>query len=177
MPDAIDVLVNDHRTVDQLFEQVQGTDQPDQDAVHRIVRELSVHDAIERAHVYPRLRHNVDDGDSLAERSEQEHTEVATTLVAIDDAQAGSAEQRKQLQKLIELVRHHVQEEEKELFPALRQRLGGDELDKLGEILESAKKTAPTRPHPGAPDEGMAHKVAGAMTAPLDKVRDAAEGR
>jgi hemerythrin superfamily protein len=177
MPNAIDLLIADHRTVDALFEKVAGTTSPDKDTVDQIVKELSIHDAIERSHLYPRVRHNLDKGATLADHSEHEHDEVAQTLVAIDHADAGSAEQAAHLKTLIEAVRRHVNEEETQIFPALRKDASADDLDKLGEILASAKKTAPTRPHPHAPSEGVGTKVAGAMSAPLDKIRDAVEGR
>ncbi len=49
---------------------------------------------------------------------------------------------------MAESVRHHVKEEEGELFPKLRKGFTKRELDELGERLAAAKKTAPTRPHP-----------------------------
>lgn len=178
MPDAIDVLVTDHRTVDRLFEQVEdGGEQPDQDVVHQLVRELAVHDAIERAHLYPRLRHEIEGGGHLADRSEYEHTGVANELLAVDRAHPGSAEQRRHLVALMELVRAHILEEETEIFPALRREVDSGERAKLGDMLEVAKRTAPSRPHPGAPAEGMGTKLAGVFTAPFDRARDAAEGR
>ena len=54
---------------------------------------------------------------------------------------------------LIESVRHHVEEEENELFDLLREHFKGTELDDLGEAMEKAKATAPTRPHPFTPDQ------------------------
>jgi len=54
------------------------------------------------------------------------------------------------VQVLMESVRHHVEEEEEDLFPKAKRLLGDDLLFELGDRIEKAKKIAPTRPHPRA---------------------------
>ena len=49
---------------------------------------------------------------------------------------------------LIENVRHHVEEEEEEYFPKVRDELGRNALGDLGDAMAAAKKVAPTHPHP-----------------------------
>jgi hypothetical protein len=73
---------------------------------------------------------------------------------------------------LIENVRHHVVEEEKELFPKLRSELSRMALADLGDALAEAKKSAPTDPHPRLPDAPPANAVAGAVAAWMDYVGD-----
>jgi hypothetical protein len=73
---------------------------------------------------------------------------------------------------LMENVRHHVEEEEKDLFPQVNKLLGKARLDDLGDAMNKAKKTVPTRPHPRSPDEPPGNLVAGAGAALLDKARD-----
>jgi organic hydroperoxide reductase OsmC/OhrA len=73
---------------------------------------------------------------------------------------------------LIESVRHHVKEEEQELFPEVRKAIGRKEMAELGDALEQAKKTAPTRPHPKAPDTPPGNLVAGPAAGALDKAKD-----
>ena len=75
---------------------------------------------------------------------------------------------------LMENVRHHVEEEEKDLFPQLTKLLGKARLDEIGEAMNKAKKTVPTRPHPRSPDEPPGNLVAGAGAALLDKAVDKA---
>ena len=177
MTDAITLLTTDHRSVDGLFGQVEGQDAPDQDIVDRIVKELSIHDVIEREHLYPALRQRLGDGGRWADRSVEEHDEIAQTLLKVDKTPSGTEGLAALLGSLITEVRAHVQEEEGEIFPQLRQALSQAELDDLGATLEKAKASAPTRPHPHAPGEGTATKLAGALSAPLDKARDAVQGR
>jgi hypothetical protein len=73
---------------------------------------------------------------------------------------------------LIESVRHHVKEEETELFPAVRAALGRKRLGEIGDLLEAAKKVAPAHPHPRSPDTPPGNVIAGAAAAVIDKARD-----
>jgi hypothetical protein len=73
---------------------------------------------------------------------------------------------------LIENVRHHVEEEEQELFPQVKELFDRRRLDELGEAMAKAKKTVPTHPHPRSPDEPPGNLVAGAGAALLDKALD-----
>jgi hypothetical protein len=54
---------------------------------------------------------------------------------------------------LMEGIRLHVREEERDLFPKVRKALNKAELAHLGKILAGLKKASPTHPHPRAPDE------------------------
>lgn len=76
-------------------------------------------------------------------------------------------------EKLKGEVRHHVEEEENELFPQLRSTLGEHRLMEVGQQLAEAKRRAPTRPHPHAPDTPPASVAAGPVAAVVDKARDA----
>jgi hypothetical protein len=72
---------------------------------------------------------------------------------------------------LIESVRHHVEEEEQEFFPQVREALGRKTLAELGDLLAQAKKTAPTRPHPKAPDEPPGNAITGLVAGLIDRAR------
>ncbi|TMK86314.1 MAG: hypothetical protein E6G57_12495 [Actinobacteria bacterium] len=73
---------------------------------------------------------------------------------------------------LIENVRHHVKEEEGELFPELRRAMKRKELEELAQALEQAKKMAPTHPHPRAPDTPPGNVIAGVASAAVDRAED-----
>jgi hemerythrin-like domain-containing protein len=62
---------------------------------------------------------------------------------------------------LMESVRHHVEEEESELFPEVRKALGRKRLGQIGDALELAKKRAPTEADPRAPDTPPGNVPAG----------------
>ncbi|HEX3622604.1 MAG TPA: hemerythrin domain-containing protein [Acidimicrobiales bacterium] len=173
-PDAIEVLTADHSEVEVMFGQLEtlpeGTAKDE--VVDGVVRELSVHAAIEEQILYPVMRKALPDGETLVQEAIDEHQEVKETLAAIEKA-GSPAERAPLLQRLIADVRHHVDEEEVELFPKLAASIGKTELREMGGKLQSAKKAAPTHPHPHAPNTPPGNVVAGAAAAVIDKARDA----
>jgi hypothetical protein len=70
-----------------------------------------------------------------------------------------------------------VQDEETEQFPELRNRIPQQELIELAGKVETAKKLAPTRPHPGAPNNELFHKLVGPGVGLVDRLRDKLTGR
>ncbi len=170
--DAIDVLIADHREVEQLFTQIESGAAGKDEAVRKVIRELSIHAAIEEQVLYPVMRRALADGDAKVEEAIKEHQEAKEALADIE--QLGDSPPREQkLQQLMEGVRHHVEEEEHELFPEMRSAVSEDELRKLGAALVAAKKMAPTHPHPNAPATPPGNIVAGAAAAVVDRARDA----
>jgi hypothetical protein len=81
------------------------------------------------------------------------------------------------LGKLIEDVRHHIEDEETDLLPKLQAACSSEDLQDLGEKVLRAKALAPTRPHPAAPDKPPANKLLGPGAALVDRMRDALSDR
>jgi len=173
--DGIDLLISDHRRMETLFSEVgtRSTESGREEIVRRIIEELSVHAAVEEQVLYPTVRQEVEGGEGLAEHSIDEHQEVKETLAQIEDVGPGSAEARPLLDSLISSVRQHVQEEESQVFPRLRQTVRPETLQAMGEAMAKAKKMAPTHPHPKAPSKGPGAVIGGAAAGVADKVRDA----
>ena len=73
---------------------------------------------------------------------------------------------------LIENVRHHVNEEETEYFPKVRDELGRTALGDLGEAMVAAKAIAPTHAHPRSADTPPGNLVMGAAAGVVDRVGD-----
>jgi hemerythrin superfamily protein len=173
--DAITLLKQDHKTVEGLFKKFEKTGpnahKTQRDLADRIIKELSVHAAIEEQVFYPAIREAVPDTEDHVLESLEEHHIVKWVASELDSMNPDHERFRAKMTVLIENVRHHVEEEEGELFPEVRQAMGRKALGQIGEQLEEAKKTAPTRPHPKAPDTPPGNLVAGAA-AVVDKVRD-----
>ncbi len=178
--DAITILKDDHRTVEQLFKRFeQAGDRAfvqKRQIVDRIIEELSVHAAIEEQVFYPVARAAVPETEDMALESLEEHHVVKWLLSELTDMDPEHERFDAKVTVLIENVRHHVEEEENDLFPKVREQLGRNELTELGETLADAKKTAPTKPHPRMPDSGPANAVAGAITGVVDRVGDNISG-
>jgi len=71
----------------------------------------------------------------------------------------------------------HVRDEETEQFPLLRAHVPSGELIDLAVKVEAAKKLAPTRPHPAAPNSPLFHKLAGPGVGLVDRLRDRLSSR
>ena len=177
---AITMLKNDHKTVEGLFSRFEKLGpravKSKQDVVERIIRELSIHAAIEEMLFYPAVRDVAEEGGKAADmvlESLEEHHIVKWVLSELEGMSAEHDRYDAKVTVLMENVRHHVGEEEKDLFPQVSKLLGRDRLEELGEAMAKAKKTVPTRPHPRSPDEPPGNLVAGAGAALIDKAVDA----
>jgi hemerythrin superfamily protein len=176
--DIIELLEQDHRTVDELFRRFNLSDQAEsqKDLGKKIVHELSVHAAVEEQFVYPLIRTSVDGGGELANHSIEEHSEVKRLLSDIEKQEAGSSEYTTTMNQVIESVRHHVEEEQNEIFPKLREATDAEKRAKVGELVDKAKGLVPTHPHPLVPGTATAQLVAGPWATVVDKIRDLVEG-
>ncbi len=179
MAGAIQLLKDDHKTVEDLFKRFEKLGpravKSKQDVVERIIRELSIHAAIEEMLFYPAVREAAAGGklDETTLEALEEHHIAKWVLSELEKMPAGHERFDAKVTVLMENVRHHVAEEEKDLFPKVNKALGRAQLDDLGEAMESLKKTAPTRPHPRSPDEPPGNIIAGAGAALVDRALDA----
>ena len=173
--DAVAVLTRDHREVESLFQRFEKTTDPDEkiQIAHEVVHELAVHGEIEELLFYPRVRSKLADGDSLADEAIHEHVEIKQTLNDIDKTSVADEVLDDRMARLMAEVRHHVEEEEKDIFPKIREAIGTDELDSLGRSLDAARTIVPTRPHPSAPTGPIGKLAASPPVALIDRVRDA----
>jgi len=171
--DAITLLKQDHKTVDKLFKEFEKAKRPAQQRAlaRKVIQELSVHAAIEEMVFYPAARDRVPTAEDTVLESLEEHHIVKWVLSELEDMKPDHERFKAKMTVLIESVRHHVEEEEQELFPAVRKALGRKALAELGDALEQAKKVAPTRPHPRAPDTPPGNLVAGPTAAIVDKAK------
>src|SRR5438874_12711996 len=154
--DALALLKKDHDAVKKLFERFERS--PSKAVAEKIVRELSVHAAIEEQLFYPAVRQAAEQ-EQLEEADEQvlealeEHHVAKWLLAEIDKLDEDDERFEAKCSVLIESVRHHVKEEEGPLFRFVRRLMPRPELDALGKAIRSAKKAAPSRPHPRPPDQ------------------------
>jgi len=175
--DAITLLKQDHKAVEKLFKQFEKAGsrahKTRRDLVDKMVHELSVHAAIEEQAFYPAIREAVPPVEDDVLESLEEHHIVKWTLSELDGMDPEHERFVAKTTVLMESVRHHVEEEETELFPKVRQALGRKQLSELGQVMADLKAAAPTHPHPKAPDTPPGNLVAGAGAGLVDAARDA----
>jgi len=172
--DAISLLKQDHRTVEELFDKILKTGdkalKQKQPLVDKLETELSKHMAIEEQLFYP-LAHDRGDEEAKEDVLEaiEEHHMVKLGLKELDKLAPDAERFKAKVTVLLELVKHHVDEEEKHIFPTFKNEVSGDELNELGDELDKRKKAVPSRIDPYAPDmltprERMALKEKGRIT-------------
>jgi len=178
--DAITLLKDDHKSVEKLFRRFEKAGDrayvEKREVVDRIIEELSIHAAIEEQIFYPVTRETVEGLEDQVLESLEEHHIVKWVLSELEDLSAEDERFTAKVTVLIENVRHHVEEEESEYFPTVRDQLGRNALNELGDAMVEAKDAAPTHPHPKAPDTPPGNVVAGAAAAVTDKVGDTVSG-
>jgi hemerythrin superfamily protein len=178
--DAITLLKNDHKRVEQLFKRFEKAGDrafvEKRKTVDQIIEELSVHAAIEEQLFYPVVRATVPGTEDIALESHEEHHVAKWLLSELEDLDPEHERFDAKVTVLIETVRHHVEGEEQELFPMVRKELGRSALADLGEAMAEAKKSAPTHPHPRLPDSGPAVAMVGTVAGVVDRVTDNISG-
>jgi hemerythrin superfamily protein len=148
--DAIVLLKADHKEIRKLFADFEkagdNAHATKKRLVGKIIELLTVHTYIENEVMYPRVRALLPDlEDDILESYEEHH--VADVLVMELSAMSASDERfTAKTTVLIENVTHHMQEEEDDWFPKVRDGLGRKALQEIGAEMAAAKKKAPRKP-------------------------------
>jgi hemerythrin superfamily protein len=175
--DAIALLKADHKTVETLFRRFEqagrNAKKLKRKLVDQIVRELAIHAVIEEQVLYPAVRRKAEDLEDTVLEALEEHHVVKWLLKELEDLPPEAERFDAKVTVLMENVRTHVSVEEQVLFPELRKAFEPSELRELAQMLVMAKKAAPTRPHPRAPDTPPGNLAAGAVSSMLDLGKDA----
>ena len=154
--DAIAYLKADHRVVEDLFKRFEKTGEralkTRQSLVEKMLRELVTHAYIEEQVFYPFVRSLSKKLNDEALEALEEHHAAKATLAELQVMNASEERFTPKVTVLIESVRHHVKEEERELFPEVRSASNRRDLVELVPGLEAAKAKAPSRALPTAPD-------------------------
>jgi hemerythrin superfamily protein len=172
--DVIDALISDHRDVEALIGEIKTITDPmmRRDLTDTAISELVRHAVAEEMYVYPAMRKHLPNGDRAVEHDIEEHKELERTMKHLESLDVSTSEFDAAIAKLEILLADHVRDEEGEQFPELRRLVPGDELVALAGKVETAKKLAPTRPHPGAPNSELFHKLVGPGVGMVDRLRD-----
>ena len=138
--DAFNLLKADHRKVEELFSQLESASgQAKMRVFEQIKTELELHTHIEETIFYPALEEPKQTHELTLEAYE-EHAVVKNLLKQLSRAKRANEEWEAQAKVLQENVEHHVEEEENELFPKASSALSREEIETLGEQMESEKQ-------------------------------------
>lgn len=136
---GIDLLRQQHRELEELFEQYEGLDDEDTENRRELVREIAdafaIHATIEERHFYPATKSARTE--DLLNEAIAEHTSVKRILTDLLSLDADDPRFSAQVKVAKEQIEHHVEEEEEDLFEKAEQMLDEDELDELGAEMQS----------------------------------------
>jgi hemerythrin superfamily protein len=181
--DVIEVLEHDHREVEEMFKELESLRGASSDAdkerrkelTDQVTIELVRHSVAEEVLVYPKVERQVSEEE--VEHAREEHAEAEETLKRLERLDCDDPNFDDELATLMKEIRHHIDDEEGEMFVHMREKIDSQELLKLGERVEAFKKVAPTRPHPNVPNEALPRAAAGPAASLFDRMRDLASGR
>lgn len=139
---AIELLKRDHDEVDKLIEQFKADEEGEHtELAEQISALLAAHTHIEETIFYPRM---LDEGDeelkNMVEEGLEEHRQVKMFMTEIRNLADQSEKLNPKLKVMIEDVEHHVQEEEGEMFPMVKEQFDEDTLNALGTEMEAGKQ-------------------------------------
>jgi hemerythrin-like domain-containing protein len=182
--DALTFLRQDHKSVLGMLEVLEDAPSGSganlsglETMVTNLVIAESQHEAIEEQYFWPAVRASLEEGDALADEAIAQEQDGKQLLQLLHNGQPGEPEFHQALKDFVKLGREHIAYEQDVVFPRFEAATSREELVKLGEKLERAKKIAPTRPHPETPPNPTVLKTVGMVTATIDHVRDAFTGR
>jgi hemerythrin superfamily protein len=173
---TLSVLVrqkNDHVTLNALLEELGATTGVAQDEVLlRIYRLVFPHAFAEEAVLWPVMRRVLADGEELTLEVEREHQEVNELVERLDGMGHADPAREAVLDRLVEVLREDVRDEEDELFPRLQERVSTTQLRALGVAWEVLRRTAPTRAHPIVARRPPGNALAAVPLSAIDRLRD-----
>jgi hemerythrin-like domain-containing protein len=142
MTDPLEMLTNEHRQVEELMGRLDDADGDEQRGLcDQLEQMLTLHMDLEEEHLYPMVQRVV--GDEEATEANTEHQLARDGLAKVIEL-LGAPGFGDALDMLRAGIKHHVEEEENEVFPQLREQVDQRELDELGVTLEQAHGETPT---------------------------------
>jgi hemerythrin superfamily protein len=171
----------DHVELDRLLDDLAVTSGRDQDVVlRRLARLVFPHAFAEEAVLWPAVRRSLPEGRDLTLRVEQEHQEINELWLRLEAEQLPVADRQQVVDRIIEVLREDVRDEEDVLLPRLQESVDEARLRRLGVAWEVVRRAAPTRPHPVVSRRPVGNVLAALPLTVLDRSRDrldAAVGR
>jgi hemerythrin-like domain-containing protein len=175
--DAIGLLKADHRSIESLFKRFESSGErafkTKQKLIDRVISELSVHAFIEEEVLYPTAKKEIAAAKGDVLEAIEEHHVVKWQLQELTDLDPADERFTPKVTVLAENVRHHVKEEERELFLLLRSSFERTRLLELAAELEKAKRVAPKHPHPRIPPNPSEHLIPEAVASVIDRAKSA----
>lgn len=139
MADVISLITTDHREMEKLFSRLEKNRSGRPELLHQVAAMLTAHSRAEEERVYPAIARDAGESEEVRHGAE-EHHEAASLLDVLARTDPDSADFDEKLHELIDAVKHHIQEEETEILPALRSSVSGKRLNELGRAFDERRR-------------------------------------
>jgi hemerythrin superfamily protein len=147
MAGVVTLLKEDHQKLEQVFKDIESGDGDIQELLQQVAELLVPHSKAEEEVVYPAIKDLVPSETGEVNHSLEEHhqaEEVLKRLMGMDPDEAMASDE---LMQLISDVRHHIEEEEQEVLPALTEAASNKQLGEIGDEFTAHKKSALAKMH------------------------------
>jgi hemerythrin-like domain-containing protein len=148
--DAIVLLKDDHKQIKRLFREFEHAGEratkTKGSIVARIIEALTVHTYLENEVMYPEVRRLLPEVEDDVLESYEEHHVADVLCLELSMMSPGDERFDAKTTVLIESVEHHIEEEEQEWFPKVREGLGRKRLQEIGARMLEKRTTAPRKP-------------------------------
>jgi hemerythrin superfamily protein len=169
---VIDILLDQHSRIRELFTHVKGAEgEHKQQAFGELRALLAAHETGEEMVLRPVSED--DAGREVAEARNEEEVKANRMLADLEKMDTSSVEFDRAFANFELAVLDHAEHEEREEFPAVREREDQDKLVSMGKRLKAAEKIAPTHPHPSTAGSTAAQWTVGPFASLVDRARDA----
>jgi hemerythrin superfamily protein len=135
---ATSMLEQQHRQVEQSFATALGTENPKtrRTAMEEIIQQLTLHTQLEETIFYPAVQGlDTEKAKDMVLEAYEEHHVVKTILKELPKLDPSADNFEAKMTVLKEMVEHHVEEEEKEMFPMAERKLGPERSRELAEAM------------------------------------------
>jgi len=148
--DAIVLLRHDHKQIKRLFREFEQAGEratkTKGSIVAKIIEALTVHTYLENEVMYPEVRKLMPELEDDVLESYEEHHVADVLCVELSMLSPDHERFEAKTTVLIEIVEHHIEEEEQDWFPKVREGLGRKQLQRIGDQMFELRKNAPTTP-------------------------------
>jgi hemerythrin superfamily protein len=148
--DAITVLKDDHKRIRKLFKDYTQTGdaatKAKGDLAGKILEELTIHTYLENEVMYPEVRRLMPELEEDILESFEEHHVADVLSAELATLEPQSEHFHAKMTVLIENVDHHIEEEEGDWFPQVRQGLSRTQLREIGARMVDLRASAPRSP-------------------------------
>jgi len=176
---AISLLTQDHRNVEQLFTRFEQAESAEEkrSITDKVIEQLSVHAEIEEQFFYPAVAAKLEERGEVLEAVEEHHL-AKVALWELERLPSSAPNFDAKFTVMKENILHHVSEEEGAdgIFQRARKVLKANELDDLGDRMQRARVSVPSRPHPLAPPTPPLNRLLGLPVSILDRAVTTTKG-